>query len=113
VDAQGRLFLEGRPDEMVISAGENVFPAEVENAIADHPGVREVAVVGVPDRERGQHLAAYVVVRPEAQINGDTVRDWVQRQFARFAVPQDVHFLDALPRNRSGKISRRALPGLA
>jgi acyl-CoA synthetase (AMP-forming)/AMP-acid ligase II len=113
VDAQGRLFLEGRPDEMVISAGENVFPAEVEDAIAHHPEVREVAVVGVPDPERGQHLAAYVVVRPEAQVNGDTVRDWVQRQFARFAVPQDVHFLDALPRNRSGKISRRALPGLA
>jgi acyl-CoA synthetase (AMP-forming)/AMP-acid ligase II len=113
LDPQGRLFVEGRGDDMVISGGENIFPSEVEDVIARLPGVREVAVLGVTDARFGQRLAAYVVVRAGEHLDGDAVRDCVRQRFARFAVPRDVHFLDALPRNPTGKVVRPALLSLA
>jgi acyl-CoA synthetase (AMP-forming)/AMP-acid ligase II len=109
LDPQGRLFVEGRGDEMVISGGENIFPGEVEDVIARLPEVREVAVLGVPDTRFGQRLAAYIVVRAGEYLDGDAVRDCVRQRFARFAVPRDVHFLDAMPRTPTGKVIRCAL----
>ncbi|MGI8333295.1 AMP-binding protein [Actinomadura scrupuli] len=109
LDPQGRLFVEGRGDDMVISGGENIFPGEVEDVIARLPEVREVAVLGVPDARFGQRLAAYVVVRAGEHLDCDAVRDCVRQRFARFAVPRDVHFLDSLPRTPAGKIVRSTL----
>jgi acyl-CoA synthetase (AMP-forming)/AMP-acid ligase II len=111
LDPQGRLFVEGRGDDMVISGGENIFPGEVEDVIARLPGVREVAVLGVPDTRFGQRLAAYIVVRAGEHLDCDAVRDCVRQRFARFAVPRDVHFVDALPRTPTGKVVRSALLG--
>jgi acyl-CoA synthetase (AMP-forming)/AMP-acid ligase II len=112
VDATGRVFVDGREDDMIVSGGENVFPSEVENLLADLPGIREVAVIGVPDSTYGQRLAAYVVRRPGAPLDADAVRNHVREFRARFCVPRDVVFLDVLPRNATGKVLKRELPSL-
>jgi acyl-coenzyme A synthetase/AMP-(fatty) acid ligase len=109
LDADGRLFVHGRDDDMIVSGGENVFPAAIEAAVAELPQVREVAVTGVPDEEFGQRAAAFVVLHDGATLDADAVRAQVRDRLARFAVPRDVHFLDALPRNATGKVVRRAL----
>jgi len=107
LDEHGRLFVDGRDDDMVVSGGENIFPSAVEEVIEQHPKVREVAVLGVPDEEFGRRLAAWVVA--SAPLTADEVRDHVRAQLARFAVPRDVHFVDELPRNATGKVLRRSL----
>lgn len=110
VDENGRVFVDGREDDMIVSGGENVFPSEVENLLADLPQVREVAVVGVPDARHGQRLAAYVVMEPGERLDQEAVREYVRRHRARFCVPRDVVFLPALPRNATGKVQTRDLP---
>jgi len=112
LDAAGRLHLTGRADDMIVSGGENVHPGPVEALIAADERVREVAVVGVPDERFGRRLAAYVVLRPEASLDADGVRDLVRAGAARFAVPRDVVFLDELPRNPTGKVVSRELPSV-
>ena len=109
LDEAGRLFVSGRDDEMIISGGENVFPREVEDLLADHPVIADVAVVGVEDREYGQRLAAFVVLEPGAELDADTVRAHVRDNLARFKVPRDVHFVDELPRTATGKVIKREL----
>jgi acyl-CoA synthetase (AMP-forming)/AMP-acid ligase II len=105
----GLLHVDGREDDMVISGGENVYPSGVENVIAELPQVREVAVVGVPDREYGQRLAAWIVLYPGEQLDGEAVREYVRRSMARFSVPREVYFVAELPRNATGKVIRRYL----
>jgi acyl-CoA synthetase (AMP-forming)/AMP-acid ligase II/uncharacterized protein YndB with AHSA1/START domain len=109
LDADGRLFVAGRDDEMIVSGGENVFPRPVEEALGALPEVREAAVVGVPDSEYGQRLAAYIVLKPGSHLDAEAVRSYVHQRLARFAVPRDVVFLDVLPRNATGKILKRVL----
>jgi len=105
----GLLHVDGREDDMVISGGENVYPSAVENVIAELPQVREVAVVGVPDREYGQRLAAWLVLYPGEQLDAEAVREYVRRGMARFSVPREVHVVSELPRNATGKVIRRYL----
>ncbi len=107
-DDDGRLYVVGREDDMIVSGGENVFPQPVEEAISALPGVADVAVVGVPDEEFGQRLRA-VVVRSDPSLTEDAVRDAVRARLARHYVPRDVVFTDALPRNAAGKVLRREL----
>lgn len=111
VDGRGRLFVHGRDDDMIVSGGENVFPGAIEEIIEGLPEVREVAVTGVPDEEFGQRAAAFVVLRDGASLDADAVRAHVRDHLARFAVPRDVHFVDELPRNATGKVVRRRLSG--
>ena len=106
----GLLFIEGRDDDMIVSGGENVFPAEVEELLHGHPAVADVAVVGVPDEEFGQRLAAYVVRRQGVALDAGAVRGYVRDHLARYKVPRDVTFLDTLPRNATGKVLKRELP---
>ena len=108
LDAAGRLFIDGRDDEMIVSGGENVFPREVEDLLADHPGVVEVAVLGVPDEEWGARLRAFVVVEGEG-VEEDVLKEYVRENLARFKVPREIVFLDELPRNPTGKILKRVL----
>jgi acyl-CoA synthetase (AMP-forming)/AMP-acid ligase II len=105
----GLLHVDGREDDMVISGGENVYPSAVENVIAELPQVREVAVVGVSDREYGQRLAAWIVLHPGEQLDTEAVREYVRRGMARFSVPREVYFVAELPRNATGKVIRRYL----
>ncbi|HEX6311102.1 MAG TPA: AMP-binding protein, partial [Acidimicrobiia bacterium] len=109
-DGAGRLFVDGRDDDMIVSGGENVFPSEVEELLARHPAIEEAAVVGVPDDEFGQRLKAFVVTRAGAELTADDVRGLAREQLARFKVPREVEFVDDLPRNETGKIVKRALP---
>jgi acyl-CoA synthetase (AMP-forming)/AMP-acid ligase II len=111
IDAAGRLFVDGRDDEMIVSGGENVFPREVEDLLADHEQVEEAAVIGVSDEEFGQRLKAFVVPRGGAQLSEDTVKSYVKENLARYKVPRDVVFLDELPRNATGKVLKRELQG--
>ncbi|MCD0452019.1 AMP-binding protein [Actinocorallia sp. API 0066] len=112
LDSLGLLYVDGREDGMVVSGGENVVPRDVEDVLARLPEVREVAVRGVPDAEYGQRLAAYVVLRPGAELTEREVREHVRSRVARFAVPRDVVFVGELPRNATGKIVYRWLDGL-
>ncbi len=108
-DVEGRLFIDGRDDEMIISGGENVFPREVEELLGAHPDVLEVAAVGVPDPKFGQRLDAYVVLRAGSSLNAEDVRAYVREHLARYKVPREVNFLDELPRNQTGKVVKREL----
>ncbi|TDC74166.1 AMP-binding protein, partial [Actinomadura sp. 7K507] len=109
IDHRGLLFVDGRSDGLVVSGGENVVPRDVEDALLRLPEIGEVAVVGVPDQEWGQRLAAYVVLRPGARLEAAAVREYVHEHVARYAVPRDVHFIAQLPRNATGKVVHRWL----
>ncbi|MET9492432.1 AMP-binding protein [Nocardia sp. NPDC006630] len=110
-DAGGRLFIDGRDDDMIVSGGENVFPGEIEELLYAHPDIAEAAIIAVPDDEFGQRLAAFVVLQPDAALDGNAVRAYVKANLARFKVPRDVSFVDALPRTSTGKLLRRDLTG--
>jgi fatty-acyl-CoA synthase len=108
-DAAGLLYIDGRDDDMIVSGGENLYPSEVQDLLAHHPAIAEVAVVGVPDPDFGQALAAFVVVRPGYELGVEEVRQHVRDHLARFKVPRRVEFLDELPRNATGKVLTRVL----
>jgi acyl-CoA synthetase (AMP-forming)/AMP-acid ligase II len=108
-DAGGRLFVDGRDDDMIVSGGENVFPREVEDLLADHPEIEEAAVVGAPDEQFGQRLRAFVVARDGAELTPEKVQEYVKANLARYKVPRDVVFVDELPRNATGKVLKREL----
>jgi fatty-acyl-CoA synthase len=109
-DRHGLLFVSGRDDEMIVSGGENVYPREVEDLLAAHPAIAEVAVVGVDDVEFGQRLRAFVVLRDGGHATAEEVKEVVRANLARYKVPRDVVFLDALPRTTTGKVLKRDLP---
>jgi fatty-acyl-CoA synthase len=108
-DSEGQLFIDGRDDEMIISGGENVFPAEVEDLITGHEEVVEAAVVGVEDEKFGQALRAYVVLRQSDALGETEIRAYVKTNLASYKAPRDVVFLTELPRNATGKILKRSL----
>jgi fatty-acyl-CoA synthase len=108
-DEEGRLFVDGRDDEMIVSGGENVFPREVEDLLCRHQGIEEAAVVGVDDEQFGQRLNAYVVRAPGSSLTEDEVKNYVKSNLARYKVPREVTFLDELPRNATGKVVKRHL----
>jgi fatty-acyl-CoA synthase len=110
-DAGGRLFVDGRDDDMIVSGGENVFPREVEDLLADHPAVAEVCVVGRPDEEFGARLEAFVVPRAARAVTERELAEYVRARLARFKVPRRVVFVERLPRNATGKVLKRDLPG--
>jgi acyl-CoA synthetase (AMP-forming)/AMP-acid ligase II/NAD(P)-dependent dehydrogenase (short-subunit alcohol dehydrogenase family) len=110
LDAAGRLFIDGRADDMIVSGGENVFPLEVEEVLASHPAVAEAAVIGVPDEQFGQRLRAFVVLRAGAFTSEEDLRAYLKERIARFKAPRDFIFLPHLPRNAVGKVLKRALP---
>jgi fatty-acyl-CoA synthase len=108
-DGEGRLFVDGRDDEMIVSGGENVYPREVEEVLGGHEAVLEAAAIGVDDENFGQRLRVFVVVRDGHQLTEDDVKSHVRSNLARFKVPRDVVFVDELPRNPSGKVLKREL----
>jgi len=108
-DENGLLYVSGRDDEMIVSGGENVFPAEVEDLISGHPEVVEATAIGVADKEWGQRLRAFVVKAEGATITEDDIKQYVRDHLARYKVPRDVIFLDELPRNPTGKVLKREL----
>ena len=108
-DEDGHLFVAGRDDDMIVSGGENVFPREVEDLLAEHDAVAEVAVIGVDDEEFGQRLKAFVVVVEQKDVSEDDLKGHVKQNLARYKVPREVVFLEELPRNATGKVLKREL----
>jgi acyl-CoA synthetase (AMP-forming)/AMP-acid ligase II len=111
-DPDGRLFVEGRDDEMIVSGGENVFPKEIEDTLARHDAVSEAAAIGVEDDDFGQRLRAFVVLEPGSEASEDELKAHVKENLARYKVPREIWFLDELPRNATGKVVKRELHGL-
>jgi acyl-CoA synthetase (AMP-forming)/AMP-acid ligase II len=109
IDEAGRLFIDGRDDEMIVSGGENVFPREVEDLLADHEAVEEVAVIGVEDQEFGQRLKAFVVIRSGIDVSSQDLTAHVKAHLASYKAPREVEFLEELPRNATGKVLKRDL----
>ncbi|GAA4434585.1 AMP-binding protein [Actinokineospora soli] len=109
LDADGRLFVSGRDDDMIVSGGENVFPRPVEELLLSLDGVQDAAVVGVPDPDYGQRFAAFVALKPGARLHATDIRDVVHAHLERFSVPRDVVFVDKVPRNATGKVVKDLL----
>jgi acyl-CoA synthetase (AMP-forming)/AMP-acid ligase II len=108
-DPDGRLFVDGRDDEMIVSGGENVFPREVEDLLANLEGISEVAVIGVEDDKFGQRLKAYVVLEEGISLSEADLGSHVKANLASYKTPREVEFLDELPRNATGKVLKREL----
>jgi acyl-CoA synthetase (AMP-forming)/AMP-acid ligase II len=108
-DEGGRLFVDGRDDEMIVSGGENVFPREVEDLLSDHEAIDEVAVIGVDDEQFGQRLKAFAVLSEGRSVSEDELKAHVKANLASYKVPREIVFIDELPRNATGKVLKREL----
>jgi len=109
LDSDGYIFLAGRKDDMIIRGGENISPAEVEAVLYSHSGVEEVAVIGLPDEEWGQRVAAVVVPRAGVRIDAAELSEFCRERLASFKKPEVFHFVDALPKNQMGKVLKKDL----
>ncbi|MBX7526234.1 fatty acid--CoA ligase [Qipengyuania vesicularis] len=109
MDEDGYVFIQDRMKDMIISGGENVYPAQVESAIYGHPAIAEVAVIGVPDDTWGEAVKACVVAKPGQEIDEGSIIAWTKERLAGFKVPKSIDVIDAMPRNASGKILRKDL----
>ncbi len=108
-DAAGRLFIDGRDDDMIVSGGENVFPQEIEELLLAHESIADAAVFGVPDETFGQRLAAFVVPKRGVSLSEDELGPYVRDRLARYKVPREFTLVDELPRTATGKLQRRRL----
>ncbi|MBI1237894.1 MAG: long-chain-fatty-acid--CoA ligase [Alphaproteobacteria bacterium] len=109
LDADGYVYVHDRVKDMIVSGGENVYPAEVESAIFGHPAIADVAVIGVPDDKWGEAVKAMVVLKPGASATAEEIIQFARGRIAGFKCPKSVAFIEALPRNPSGKILKREL----
>jgi fatty-acyl-CoA synthase len=109
LDAAGRLYIDGRDDDMIVSGGENLFPGEVEELLATHEAIEEASVIGVNDAEFGKRLAAFIVCKPGRTLTENEVKEFVKQNLARYKIPRDVSFLAELPRTPTGKVLKRRL----
>ncbi len=109
LDREGRLFIVGRGDDMIVSGGENVYPRAVENALAAHPDIADNAVIGVPDEDYGQRLAAFVVPHADADVDEESIRRFLKDRVSRFEQPRDIRIVEEIPRNPAGKVVRNEL----
>jgi acyl-CoA synthetase (AMP-forming)/AMP-acid ligase II len=109
VDGDGYVFFAGRKDDMIIRGGENIAPAEIETVLMSHPAVDEAAVIGVPSVEWGQTVKAFVVLRPGQKASAEDLQEFCRTRLASFKRPEEIVFIDALPKNALGKILRKEL----
>jgi len=109
MDAEGYIYLKDRIKDMVVSGGENIYPVEVENAIAHHPSVADVAVIGVPDQKFGEALLAFVVLKPGAELGVEEMIDFCRERIAGYKIPRKLEIIPEMPRNPSGKILKKEL----
>jgi acyl-CoA synthetase (AMP-forming)/AMP-acid ligase II len=109
LDEDGRLFVDSREDDMIVSGGENVYPGEVEAVLGEHPDIDEIAVIGVADEQFGERLVAFAVARRESELTDEHVRAYAKEKLARYKVPREVRLMDELPRNALGKVLKKKL----
>jgi acyl-CoA synthetase (AMP-forming)/AMP-acid ligase II len=109
MDEDGFIFIKDRIKDMIVSGSENIYPAEVEAVLAGHPDIVEVAVIGIPDQKWGESVKAVAVRRAGTSVTGEGLIEWTRDKLAGFKRPRSVDFVDALPRNASGKLLKRKL----
>jgi fatty-acyl-CoA synthase len=109
VDDEGRLFVDSREDDMIISGGENVYPGEVEVVLGEHPDVDEIAVIGVEDEQFGERLVAFCVARNGSGLSEESLKEYAKDKLARYKVPRELRLMDELPRNAVGKVLKKKL----
>ncbi|MEK7448689.1 MAG: hypothetical protein AAB019_04305 [Planctomycetota bacterium] len=109
LDNHGFLFISGRKKEMIISAGENIFPAEIEKVLSEHPAIAECAVIGIPDKIRGEIPKAFVVLKENIAAGPEEIKCFCQGKIAHYKIPGRVEFLRELPRSPTGKILKKEL----
>lgn len=108
-DGDGFFYIKDRIKDMIVSGGENIYPAEVESVLAGHPAVADVAVIGIPDDRWGETVKAVAVRKPGTELTGEHLIAWSRDKLAGFKRPHSVDFVEAIPRNPSGKILKREL----
>jgi acyl-CoA synthetase (AMP-forming)/AMP-acid ligase II len=108
-DEDGYLYIHDRVKDMIVSGGENIYPAEIESALSGLEGIADLAVIGVPDDKWGEAVKAVVVCAPDADLSEDQIIAYARTQIAGYKIPRSVDFIDELPRNPSGKILKREL----
>jgi acyl-CoA synthetase (AMP-forming)/AMP-acid ligase II len=111
MDADGFVYLHDRVKDMIVSGGENIYPAEVENALMAHPAVSDVAVIGIPSERWGETVKGIVVMAPGSEVTADELIAFARSRIAHYKAPSSIDFLPALPRNPSGKVLKRELRG--
>jgi acyl-CoA synthetase (AMP-forming)/AMP-acid ligase II len=109
VDKEGYIYLKDRIKDMVVSGGENIYPVEVENAIAHHPSVADVAVIGVPDEKYGEALLAFLVLKADTELALDELIEFCRERIAGYKIPRQMQIIAEMPRNPSGKILKKDL----
>ena len=109
LDEAGFLFLEGRLDDVIVRGAENLSPGEIEDTLLSHPAVAEAAVIGVPDAEWGEAVAAAVVLEPGTEVSEDELKQWVRERLRSTKTPEHIQFRDDMPYNETGKLLRRVL----
>lgn len=109
IEEDGYLYLLDRKNDMILSKSENIYPIEVERVLAAHPSVLDVAVVGLPDEEFGEIIAAFLVVKEKSQLNETSIISFAKQKLARYKIPRKIFFVEEIPRNLSGKILRKEL----
>jgi acyl-CoA synthetase (AMP-forming)/AMP-acid ligase II len=109
VDPDGYVYISDRLKDMIIVAGEKIYPTEIENALSKHPAIADAAVVGIPDERFGEAVCAFVAVRPEQRIGPRELLVFLKDSLAAYKIPSRFEFVDVVPRNPSGKILRREL----
>jgi O-succinylbenzoic acid--CoA ligase len=112
LDAEGGLQVLDRREDLIVSGGENVYPAEVEAVLLAHPSVADAGVAGVPDPDLGARVAAWIVLRPGAAMEVESLRRHCRERLAGYKQPREFHRMDSLPRNAAGKLQRRRLSGI-
>jgi acyl-CoA synthetase (AMP-forming)/AMP-acid ligase II len=109
VDEEGFIYLKDRLKDMVVSGGENIYPVEVENTIAKHPAVVDVAIIGVPHEKFGEALLAFIVLQKGSALSVDELIEFCRDKIAGYKIPRQIELLDELPRNPSGKVLKKVL----
>ena len=109
IDEDGYVYLVGRKDDIIIRGGENIAPAEIEAVLHAHPAVDEAAIIGAPDEDWGQKIVAFVALRPGQTASADDIGEFCKSRLASFKKPQEINFLDELPKNPLGKVLKKEL----
>jgi long-chain acyl-CoA synthetase len=109
MDEEGYLFFHGRLKEMILRGGENIYPREIEVPLEEHPGILEVAVVGVPDQALGERVKACIVPKEPGSLTEEDIKSYLKERIARYKLPEIIQFYDAFPKNSTGKILKNEL----
>ena len=109
MDDEGRLFITDRKKDMIIKGGYNVYPSEIEAYLVEHPGILEVAVIGVPDEKYGEEVMAFVVKNPGRETTEEEIIEYARSRLSKFKCPATVRFIDGLPKSLVGKIQKPLL----